>query len=105
MLYTTKLKRDLIKHLDLLDDESDFLDLLIETSIITILSYTNREEEEINTNKNLYKLIFLDCILNYNKRFNEGLSSQSTSGFSKNYKDLEQNYKMLLTVLNKVKVI
>lgn len=99
----TNLKEDLKKYLNI-EEEDEEIEILVETSYYKILQQCNRKEVEIEEDKALYKLIFLDSVISYNKMHNEGIESIGTSGFSKNYA-LDESYKHLLRSCNRLKVL
>lgn len=95
------IKNEIKKVLDLKDEYDDVLEIMIDDSIVKISSFCNLNDYSLADLK-FRQAVKYCTIIDFNKRFKEGISSESTSGFSTSYQ-IEETYLMLINSLKKAR--
>lgn len=97
-----EIKEDIKMILELKEEYDNLLDIMIDSSIIKITTFCNLDNYTLE-NQRLKEAVKLKTIIDFNKRFKEGIQSESVSGFSTTY-GIEDDYIMLINSLKKVRV-
>lgn len=60
--------------LDIGEELEDFVSVVIDAQIVKLLQLTNIPSSELETNEKIQTLILYGSIIDFNKRFNEGIN-------------------------------
>jgi len=103
-LYKDNILLKIKTQLDLKTEYDTVLENLIDDAEIEIITFCNRKLDEIETNASIQLAIQYLATIKFNKRFKEGINSESVAGFSTNF-ELESNYKSLVNSIKKPKFL